>query len=118
MGVIATYKHLLGQLLVVLDYSIPPDEKYFCIHLIKIVQCDCCLQHLQTDFDRLQDDLDTEKEKVVTLQGQVESEQTTSSQIQSRLTEVIEEKETISHTNSQLQAKVKVSQPKQNFCPN
>ena len=70
------------------------------------------------DFDRLQDDLDTEKEKVVTLQGQVESEQSTSSQIQSRLTEVIEEKETISHTNSQLLAKVKVSQPKQNFCPN
>ena len=53
----------------------------------------------------------------MTLQGQVESEQTTSSQIQSRLTEVIEEKETISHTNSQLLAKVKVSQPKQNFCP-
>ena len=44
----------------------------------------------------------------MTLQGQVESEQTTSSQIQSRLTEVIEDKETISHTNSQLLAKVKV----------
>ena len=53
----------------------------------------------------------------MTLQGQVDSEQTTSSQIQSRLTEVIEEKETISHTNSQLQAKVKVSRAMQNFCP-
>ena len=48
----------------------------------------------------------------MTLEGQVESEQTTSSQIQSRLTEVIEEKETISHTNSQLLAKVKVRSAK------
>ena len=46
--------------------------------------------------------------KVSSLQTQLDSEQGTSTQLQARISELVEERENIVHNNSQLQIKIKV----------
>lgn len=63
---------------------------------------------MQKEFDSVQDDLDTARSNIASLQGQLDNEQTAARQLEARIAELVEEKQGVVLSNGQLQNSIKV----------
>jgi len=66
-------------------------------------------QMLQQELDSTNDDLDAAKVKVTALTDQLEQDRSKLAQVEGRLQDILEERETLTDNNSKLNGKIKVS---------